>query len=72
MFFVIGKQKGRHIEIMNSFELDHSEIDGKVVIDRDYYTLKEGQFKQVFSEMDFLGWYTTGEKPTEKEIHVHR
>ncbi len=69
---LIGRQEGRRIEIMNSFELDHAEIDGRVVIDRDYYALKEGQFKQVFSEMDFLGWYSTGEAPTESDILVHR
>ena len=29
---------------------------------------------KVFSEMDFLGWYSTGagEKPTSAEIAVHR
>lgn len=39
---------------------------------RDYYTLKEGQFKQVFPDLDLLGWYSTGETPTEAEIAVHR
>ncbi|XP_013148459.1 PREDICTED: COP9 signalosome complex subunit 6 [Papilio polytes] len=69
---LIGKQKGRNIEVMNSFELVFSAIDGDIVIDREYYNLKEEQFKQVFSDMDFLGWYTTGEAPTERDIAVHR
>lgn len=69
---IIGKQAGRDIEIMNSFELDYNEIEGEVVIDRDYYNTKEEQFKQVFSDMDFLGWYSTGDHPTNKEIGVHR
>ena len=42
------------------------------MIDRDYYKTKEEQFKQVFSDMDFLGWYSTGNSPTNKEISVHR
>merc|ERR1712061_537765 len=29
-------------------------------------------FKQVFSEMDFLGWYSTGEGPAEDDIFVHK
>lgn len=58
--------------MMNSFELDYNTIDGQVVIDREYYQTKEEQFKQVFSEMDFLGWYSTGEKPTMAEINIHR
>lgn len=69
---LIGKQAGRDIEIMNSFELDYTTIDSNVVIDRDYYNTKEEQFKQVFSEMDFLGWYSTGETPTQRDIAVHR
>lgn len=69
---LIGKQKGRNIEVMNSFELVFSVIEGDIIIDRDYYNAKEEQFKQVFSDMDFLGWYTTGESPSERDIAVHR
>ncbi|XP_053404479.1 COP9 signalosome complex subunit 6-like isoform X1 [Mercenaria mercenaria] len=69
---VIGKQTGRNIEVMNSFELLFDIVDGQIVIDMDYYNTKEEQFKQVFSEMDFLGWYTTGDDPTNSDIHVHR
>ena len=69
---LIGKQKGRNVEVMNSFELDYTPVEGKVIIDRDYYNVKEEQFKQVFSEMDFLGWYSTGETPTEDDIDIHK
>lgn len=69
---LIGKQKGRNIEIMNSFELLFTTIGADISIDKDYYNLKEEQFKQVFSEMDFLGWYTTGEIPNERDISVHK
>src|SRR5699024_10164642 len=37
----IGKQKGRNIEIMNSFELKFDIIESKIVIDSDYYKAKE-------------------------------
>ncbi|XP_063993386.1 COP9 signalosome complex subunit 6 [Diachasmimorpha longicaudata] len=69
---LIGKQKGRNIEIMNSFELLFTVIEGDVFIDKDYYNTKEEQFKQVFSEMDFLGWYTTGDQANERDISVHK
>lgn len=42
---LIGKQKGRNVEIMNSFELVFSVIDEDIVIDRDYYNMKEEQCK---------------------------
>lgn len=57
---------------MNSFELLFTSIGDEVIIDRDYYNTKEEQFKQVFSEMDFLGWYTTGDAPTDRDIRVHK
>merc|ERR1711862_846893 len=69
---LIGQQKGRNIEVMNSFELVFDNVDGNIVINMEYYQTKEEQFKQVFSEMDFLGWYTTGEAPTPSEIKVHK
>lgn len=69
---LIGKQKGRNIEVMNSFELVTDKVNDAVVVNMDYYTVKEEQFKQVFSEMDFLGWYTTGGNPNTSDINVHK
>jgi len=69
---IIGKQNGRHIEIMNSFDLDWTMVEDQVVINRDYYDMKEEQFKQVFSDMDFLGWYSTGDHPTKIDADVHK
>jgi len=69
---LIGKQKGRNIEVMNSFELVVVNLGVDIIIDRDYYNTKEEQFKQVFAEQDFLGWYTTGDAPNESDIKVHK
>ncbi|CAG9854200.1 unnamed protein product [Phyllotreta striolata] len=69
---LIGKQKGRNIEIMNSFELVFRVIGGDIIIDKDYYNMKEEQFKQVFSDLDFIGWYTTGDSPSMMDIKVHK
>lgn len=69
---LIGKQKGRNIEVMNSFELKFDVVDDEVHILMDYYNVKEQQYKQVFSDLDFLGWYTTGTDPTEKHINIHK
>ena len=72
---LIGKQNGRDIQLMNSFKLalDHQlSISEAVVIDFEYYKMKEEQFKQVFSDMDFLSWYSTGNQPTMLDINVHK
>merc|ERR1712136_401698 len=58
---LIGKQSGRTVEVMNSFELLYKTTEeGETVIDTEYFYKKEEQFKQVFKDLDFLGWYTTG------------
>jgi COP9 signalosome complex subunit 6 len=69
---LIGKQRGRNLEIMNSFELVFDVIDNEVIVDREYYNTKEDQFKQVFKDLDFLGWYNTGELNYESDIKVHK
>lgn len=42
---VIGKQKGRNIEIMNSFELKFHYDGDSIIIDKEYYSIKEEQCK---------------------------
>ena len=40
---LIGKQYGRTMEVMNSFELLYMEVEGDIIIDREYYYKKEEQ-----------------------------
>ena len=42
---LIGKQKGRNMEVMNSFELVFNKIEDEIIIDREYYNVKEEQCK---------------------------
>lgn len=42
---LIGKQKGRNIEVMNAFELRFDTIDGDIIINQEYYATKEQQCK---------------------------
>lgn len=57
---------------MNSFELVFHVNNGEINIDKGYLTKKDAQFKQVFSELDVLGWYTTGGAPTQNDIEVQK
>lgn len=40
---LIGKQEGRNIEVMNSFELLSHTVDDRAHIDKEYYYTKEEQ-----------------------------
>ena len=42
---IIGKQMGREVEVMNSFELKYQIVGGLVVLSKEYYKVKEQQCK---------------------------
>lgn len=42
---IIGKQDGRHLEVLNSFELVYTVVGDDLIIDKDYYRTKEEQCK---------------------------
>lgn len=42
---LIGKQTGRNIEVMNSFELKFQYVEEDIIIRQDYYHTKEEQCK---------------------------
>lgn len=45
---LIGKQSGRNVEVMNSFELKFKVVNEDVIICQDYYRTKEEQCKYLF------------------------
>ena len=86
---LLGTQKGRSIDICNSFEL---VVSDERQLDRSYFASKEEQckciyprttcfrighlplhtVKQVFSTMEFVGWYTIGGSPTKDDVDFHQ
>lgn len=40
---LLGTQKGREVSVANSFELLHSVVDGKVVIDDEFLRTRRDQ-----------------------------
>lgn len=68
---LLGVQKGRQVEISNSFELAVDIVNDSAVLDKEYFSAKEEQFKQVFSSLEVLGWYTNGTLPVEDDTKFH-
>ncbi|GLJ08271.1 hypothetical protein SUGI_0085330 [Cryptomeria japonica] len=67
---VIGVQRGRTVEIFNSFELMY---DVKThTLNRDFLNKKTEQYKKVFPKHDILGWYSTGSDAQESDMQIHR
>ncbi|XP_062818084.1 COP9 signalosome complex subunit 6-like [Anolis carolinensis] len=42
------------------------------IMDKEYYYTKEEQFKPVFKDLEFKGWYTIDGPPNWSDIHVHK
>eukprot|EP01118_Nematostelium_gracile_P003167 TRINITY_DN135_c0_g1_i1.p1 TRINITY_DN135_c0_g1~~TRINITY_DN135_c0_g1_i1.p1 ORF type:complete len:311 (-),score=85.11 TRINITY_DN135_c0_g1_i1:84-1016(-) len=68
---LLGIQNGRNLEIFNSFELPFEEKSNGIIIKSDYLLQKSEQFKKVFKDYEFMGWYSTGASivPADMEIH---
>ena len=47
---LLGKQDGRNIEILNSFELQYDHIENDVIINMEYYRAKEEQCRFCFED----------------------
>ena len=70
---LLGKIKGRHIELCNTFEFKLGELsatttDSNTTIDMDFLTKKLELIKQVHPDLDFTGWYTVEGKDWNKNL----
>ena len=71
---LLGTQKGRHVEVSNCFEIKTVvKEDKEACLDNDYLTEKDTMFKQVYPNLDVIGWYSNGltadTEASESEFH---
>lgn len=81
---LLGKKTDHNIEIVDSFELrftkssNSDDTDNRTfVIDREFYQKKIPLVKQVFADLDLIGWYSTtpvveDSATKEGDISLHR
>ncbi|CAN8326002.1 unnamed protein product [Cochlearia groenlandica] len=67
---VIGVQKGRTVEIFNSFELLLDPTTD--TLDKSFLEKKQELYKKVFPEFYILGWYSTGSDANESDMLIHK
>ncbi|CAI0396964.1 unnamed protein product [Linum tenue] len=67
---VIGVQRGRTVEIFNSFELLYDSATDS--LDRAFLLKKQELYKKVFPNFYVLGWYSTGSDAEESDMHIHK
>ncbi|KAM3209816.1 hypothetical protein ACQJBY_064082 [Aegilops geniculata] len=67
---VIGVQRGRTVEIFNSFELVLDPVTG--TLERAFLEKKLELYKKVFPEFYVLGWYSTGSDVQDTDILIHK
>ncbi|CAL5405176.1 unnamed protein product [Camellia sinensis] len=67
---VIGVQRGRTVEIFNSFELLSDPSTHS--LDRPFLEKKQELYKKVFPNFYILGWYSTGSEAQEADMQIHK
>ncbi|VFQ91716.1 unnamed protein product [Cuscuta campestris] len=67
---VIGVQRGRTVEVFNSFELLYDPDTH--TLDRGFLEKKQELYKKVFPNFYILGWYSTGSDAQESDMHIHK
>ncbi|XP_008796578.1 COP9 signalosome complex subunit 6-like [Phoenix dactylifera] len=67
---VIGVQRGRTVEIFNSFELLFDPVTH--TLDRAFLEKKQELYKKVFPNFFILGWYSTGSDAEESDMQIHK
>ncbi|KAK9706626.1 hypothetical protein RND81_07G140100 [Saponaria officinalis] len=67
---VIGSQRGRTVEIFNSFELLYDSSTNS--LDRAFLEKKQELYKKVFPNFYILGWYSIGTEAQESDMLIHR
>ncbi|XP_077222311.1 COP9 signalosome complex subunit 6a-like [Tasmannia lanceolata] len=67
---VIGIQRGRTVEIFNSFELLFDPASDS--LDRAFLDKKQDLYKKVFPNFYILGWYSTGSDAQESDMQIHK
>ncbi|KAF8082181.1 hypothetical protein N665_0845s0039 [Sinapis alba] len=67
---VIGAQRGRTVEIFNSFELVFDPIADS--LDRSFLEKKQELYQKVFPDLYILGWYSTGSYADESDMQIHK
>ncbi|XP_062192748.1 COP9 signalosome complex subunit 6-like [Phragmites australis] len=67
---VIGVQRGRTVEIFNSFELVLDPVSGS--LDRAFLEKKQELYKKVFPDFYVLGWYSTGSDVRDTDMQIHK
>jgi len=71
---LMGVQKGRDIEIFNSFPVPYEEDKkGVITLNNEHISSSKNLYKQTYPTFDFLGWYSTGNQtPTPGDLLVQK
>jgi COP9 signalosome complex subunit 6 len=71
---LLGKQSGRNIEIINTFEVHSINVGGILQLDEEFFNGREVLFKETFPDLEFLGFYITGDhtRTDEQDVSIQK
>jgi len=56
--FLLGRQQGRELEIVNSIEICFKQNGKELIIDEKFAQERMKNYKEMFKDLDVVGWYT--------------
>lgn len=70
---LFGRQNGREVDILESFELLwKSDDNGVVSIEQKAFEEDSKLFMEAYEGYECLGWYATGKQPEKNDIEIHK
>lgn len=70
---LFGKQNGREVDVLESFELVWStNADGIIQLEQKAFEDDTKLFMEAYEGYECLGWYTTSAEPEPNDIEIHR
>ena len=75
---LLGKQEGKVIEIVNTFEISFkSGENGTVLINEDFAKMRLDAYKQMFGDLQCIGWYSAqmnspSDRPQDIDLIPHK
>ena len=55
---ILGKQRGRILEIENTIETQFKVNSGKIEIDVEFTKMRINAYKTMYADLDVIGWYS--------------
>ena len=66
---ILGKQRGRILEVENTIETEYKEQNQQIVINEEFTSERIAAYKVMYPDLDCLGWYSASAAGGKEVVH---